>query len=163
MRERSDSSGPMILEIKGSHFAVDGLAGAMTLKLYADHVETDQRVGLRHEKRYVPLAEVSGMESKPGKQWETLVIMPDSGDAIEVPGLTKEAVEGAIDAIEKAKTESTSHAAEQDGAALLDELADDEPDEPSVADRLRHLNNLRAEGAISEDEFSRRKAELFAS
>jgi len=163
MSERSDSSETAILVLKGSHFAVEGLAGAMTLKLFGDHVETDQRVGLHHEKRYVPLAEVSGVEVRASKQWETLVIVPDSGDLIEVPGLTKEAAEDAVGRIEDARTHSNTHAAEQEGAALLDELAEDEPEEPSVADRLRHLNSLRAEGAISEDEFSRRKAELFAS
>ena len=34
---------------------------------------------------------------------------------------------------------------------------------PSLADRLRDLNGLRVEGAISEDQFNRRKVALFAA
>lgn len=162
MADDTASEQAAILELKGSHFAVEGIAGALTLRLFPDRVETTQRVGLHHQNRVVPLEHVTAIGVRPGKgSWETLVITTDSGDPIEVPGLATSVIADAIAAIEAASKAATD---EHEGAALLDELAGAEEEEaPSVGDRLRHLNLLRADGTISEEEFSRRKAELFAT
>lgn len=168
--------GPPLLELKGSHFAAGGLAGATTLRVFADRVETDRRVGLRNERRVVRFEDMASTETRSdSRQWDTLVITARDGDQLEVPGLSSEAASGATETIRSAAgtahtdatpgdaTPAAATPGDAEGHALLDDLAEKEPVTVDVGDALRHLNSLRAEGAISEEEFSQRKAELFSS
>ena len=90
-----------------------------------------------------------------------LVIDTIDGRHIEVPALPSET---ALDALGKLSTivqqlRGTTASFDENG----EEGDDTAHDRMSLADELRHINDLRADGSISEQEFAERKAKLFAT
>lgn len=166
----NDSIGPdgpaVLLEVKGSRFAADDGTGAVTLQVFADHLSTEQRVG--NNMRYATLvfSQITAVRIHRVGTWRSVVIDTSTGTQETVPGLSAEEADEACRQIRLlAGVEGDDDDDEfETGTESDGDGAEPEPEpapEPTLEDRLRDLNALRAQGGITDDEFKARKAELF--
>lgn len=166
-----------ILELQGAPFEVEGEQGSVLLRVFAGYVAREYHKGLQKLVTVVRLGEVEQIRvEQNGINQSTLVIDTLEGRHLVVPGLSDVTafdaqarlthLLAALDAEVVDEFDSADADDDESGPAIeFTPRPDDEPpktDRQTLADELRHLNFLRTDGSISEQEFSERKAALFA-
>ena len=149
----------LLLEVKGSHFPGEHAAGPIHLKIYRDQVVTDQRVGVHKRHVAVPMQEITGVGIERDPSGFLLFFDTVNHAEVRVPGLSATHAQEARQQVQRLMAALTKQVS--DAARAAAEVPAAPPSKLSVDEQLRHLNALRASGAISDSEFNNRKKELF--
>ena len=151
------SSTEPLREIVGSARATDAANSAVTLRIFGDRVETEQRKGFKRQTNTIPYDQAAQVVISKGMlMWATLGIESAGGHSISVPGIAKDQapeikkfIEGCIQSYrQQLMTGRPGSIASQESAPQ------------SVADELKKLADLRVAGILSDEEFNAQKAKL---
>jgi hypothetical protein len=152
-------SADLILEVKGSHLPGEHAAGHIHLRIYADKIVTNQRVGVHKRHATVPMSDIKGVGIERHQSGFMLFFDTVGHEEVRVPGLSATDAQEARQQVQRLMAALREQIAEAARAAEAVPAAP--PSRAGVDEQLRELNALRASGAISDDEFNQRKAELF--
>jgi len=156
---RDAGGSEVMLEVKGSHLPGEHAAGPIHLRIYADKVVTDQRVGMHKRHATVPMSEIKGVGIERQEAGFTLFFDTANHDELRVPGLSATHAQEARQQVQRLMAALSKQLSDAARAAAAVPAAP--PSKDSMDEQLRYLNAQRASGAIGDDEFNRRKAELF--
>lgn len=161
MKHDSDggAAAKLILEVKGTHFPGEHAAGPVHLRIYADKVVTDQRVGMHKRHTVVPMSEITGVGIERDQSGFLLFFDTVRHDELRVPGLSATHAQEARQQVQRLMAAISKQIS--DAARAASEVPAAPPSKMTVDEQLRHLNALRASGSISDADFKQRKADLF--